>query len=184
MTRFRGWDQEYELLESRIPPKNSRVKVHREEGIQLLGVKAKKAKLPPVPWITIWDEEQNDFIDFFTNQRTWNPVTIADIYKERWQIESFFRALKQNLKVKTFVGTSENAIGTQIGTALIAMLILKSMCFRSQIGLSPSNLVAIFRIHLFTFRDLQKWLDHPIAIPGKREEPPPHCGQDSFSFTR
>ncbi len=46
---------------------------------------------------------------------------MAGIYKEPWQIESFFRALKQNLKIKTFVGTSENAIGTQIGTALIAM---------------------------------------------------------------
>ncbi len=87
--------------------------LHRDEWIQFLGVKAEKAKLPPVRWITIWDEEQNDFIDFFTNQLTWSPVTIADIYKERWQIESFFRALKQILKVKTFVGTPENAIGTQ-----------------------------------------------------------------------
>ncbi len=72
------------------------------------------------------------------------------MHKERWQIVCFFRALKQNLKVKTFVGTSENAIGIQIWTALIAMLILKSLCFRSQIGLSLSNLMGLFPNPLFT----------------------------------
>jgi len=156
LNRFRGWDPEYEFLESRNPPKNSRVKVQRNEVIHLFGVKAQKAKLPPVRWITIWDEEQNDFIDFFTNQRTWSPVTIADIYKERWQIESFFRALKQNHKAKTFEGTSENAIETKFPTALLAMLIINYLSFRSQFGLSLSNLVSIFRIHLFTYRDLRQ----------------------------
>jgi len=85
---------------------------------------------------------------------TWSPQTIADIYKERWQIESFFRILKQNLKIETFVGTSLNAIITQIWTALIAMLTLKYLSFPSQIGVSLSNLMALFRFHFFAYRDL------------------------------
>ena len=84
--------------------------------------------------------------------------TIAAIYKERWQIELFFKALKQNLKVKTFVGTSENAVKTQIWTALIAMLLLKFMQL-SSFGWSLSNLVALLRMNLFTHRDLMAWLD-------------------------
>src|SRR5258708_26316652 len=69
--------------------------------------------------------------------------TIA--YKERWQIELFFRALKQSLRVKTFVGTSANALKTQLWTALIAMLLVKYLQLRSTFGWSLSNLVSLLR---------------------------------------
>ncbi len=91
--------------------------------------------------------------------------TVADIYKDRWQVELFFKALKQTLKVKTFLGTSANAVRTQIWTALIAMLILKYLKMRSSFGWSLSNLAALLRQQLFIFRDLWAWLNHPMEGP-------------------
>ena len=90
-------------------------------------------------------------------------VRFAKIYRDRWQIETFFKALKQSLRVKTFVGTSANALKTQIWTALIAMLILKYLKLRSTFGGSLSNLVALLRHQLFLYRDLWTWLDCQIG---------------------
>jgi IS4 transposase len=80
---------------------------------------------------------------FLTNDLTFGATTIAAIYKDRWQIELLFKALKQHLKIKTFVGTSATALHTQIWTALIALLLLKCLQLRSTFGWSLSNLVAL-----------------------------------------
>jgi hypothetical protein len=74
-------------------------------------------------------------------------------------------ALKQSLKVKTFVGTSENAVETQIWTALIAMLLVKYLQLKSTSGWSLSNLVALLRQQLFVYRDLMIWLNDPVQAP-------------------
>ena len=92
-------------------------------------------------------------------------TTIAEIHRQRWQIEVFFRYLKQNLRIKTFVGTSANALHIQIWTALIAMLLLKYLQLRARYGWSLSNLVALLRQQLFVYRDLQAWLDQPFQPP-------------------
>ena len=115
--------------------------------------------------VTIWDEEKQEELAFVTNHFEFGATTIARIYKERWQIELFFKALKQLLRVKTFVGTSANALKTQIWTALIAMLLLKYMQLKSQYGWSLSNLVALVRQQLFVYRDLWVWLDDPFQAP-------------------
>ena len=91
--------------------------------------------------------------------------TIADIYKARWEIELFFKTIKQHLKVKTFVGTSENALRIQIWTALIALLLLKYLHYLSKANWSLSNLATMLRLNLFTYRDLQEWLDEPFGSP-------------------
>ena len=83
----------------------------------------------------------------------------------QWRIELFFKALKQNLKVKTFVGTSENALYIQIWTALIAMLLVKFLQFKSKFKWSLSNLVAFLRWNLFTYRDLWEWINQPFDTP-------------------
>ena len=83
----------------------------------------------------------------------------------RWQIELFFKTLKQQLKIKTFVGTSSNAVPIQIWTALIAVLVLKYLQFRSRFGWALSNLVALLRWNLFSYRDLWQWLDDPFGTP-------------------
>lgn len=102
--------------------------------------------------------------EIFTNNESLAPSTIAQIYRERWQIEIFFKAIKQNLRIKSFVGTSANALKTQIWTALIAILVLKYLQLRARCGWSLSRLVALIRMHLFTYRDLWTWLDDPFAV--------------------
>src|SRR5260370_20082572 len=77
-------------------------------------------------------------------------ANIAAVYNERWQIELFFRALKQSLRVKTFVGTSAKALKTQLWTALIAMLLVKYLQLKSSFGWSLSNLVALLRQQLLS----------------------------------
>ena len=108
---------------------------------------------------------KNREIVLITNHQTFAATTIADIYKERWQIELFFKALKQNLRVKSFVGTNENALQIQIWTALIAMLLLKWMHYLSKAGWSLSNLASMLRLNLFTYRDLMDWIDDPFQTP-------------------
>jgi IS4 transposase len=113
----------------------------------------------------VYDPEKDETLVFLTNHLTFGATTIAAIYKDRWQIELFFKALKQNLKIKTFVGTSANALKVQVWTALIALLLLKYLQLRSRFGWSLSNLVALLRMNLFTHRDLWVWLDQPFDGP-------------------
>ncbi len=115
--------------------------------------------------IEYWNPAKLEILVFFTNLLHLAPATIAAIYKDRWAVELFFKALKQTLKVKTFLGTSANAVKTQIWTALIAMLILKYLQIKSSFGWSLSNLAALLRQQLFIFRDLWAWLNAPWEGP-------------------
>ena len=115
--------------------------------------------------VEIWDEEKQESIVFLTNLLEFGATTIAAIFKDRWQVELFFQALKQTLKVKTFVGTSANAVKTQVWTALIAMLVLKYLQLKSKFSWSLSNLAALLRQQLFFYRDLYVWLDDPFQAP-------------------
>jgi hypothetical protein len=115
--------------------------------------------------IEVWVEERQETLVFVTNNFRLAASTIAAIYKERWQIELFFKALKQSLKIKTFVGTSENAVQIQIWTALIAMLLLQYLKMRSTFAWSFSHLVALLRHQLFVYRDLMTWLNNPFQAP-------------------
>lgn len=108
---------------------------------------------------------------FLTNHLDLGPTTVARIYKDRWQIELFFKALKQHLRVKTFVGTSANALHIQIWTALIALLLLKYLQLKARFSWSLSNLVALLRLNLFVYRDLWAWIDQPFALPPDLPEP-------------
>ncbi len=105
-------------------------------------------------------------IALLTNLIAFGATTIAAIYKDRWEIELFFKALKQNLKIKSFVGTSENALRIQIWTALIAILLIENGCtISSKAKWSLSNLASMLRLNLFTSRDLRNWLDNPFETP-------------------
>jgi len=112
-----------------------------------------------------WDETQQRTLVFLTNHRRFAASTIAAIYRQRWQIELFFKALKQNLRIKTFVGTSANAMQIQIWTSLIALLLLKYLQLRARFGWSLSNLAALLRQQLFVYRDLFSWIDQPFQPP-------------------
>ena len=110
--------------------------------------------------------------DWRRRPQTLGASTIAAIYKDRWAVELFFKTIKQNLKVKTFVGTSANAVKTQLWCALIAIFLLRYLQRLSRFGWSMSNLVALLRMNLFTHRDLRAWLDEPFAVPPDPTEGP------------
>jgi Transposase DDE domain/Domain of unknown function (DUF4372) len=121
--------------------------------------------------IEIWVPEKEQRMALLTNHLDLSALTIAAIYKQRWQVELFFKALKQNLKIKTFVGTTANALRIQIWTALIAMLLLRYLQLRSTFGWSLSNLVALLRMNLFVHRDLWAWINQPFDKPPEIPEP-------------
>jgi len=161
VTRLKD-NAEYGVVEQRPVPEGSNIL--RDEVILL----TKQQEVGPealLRRIEVWVEERQETMVFVTNHLKLAAATIAAIYKERWQIELFFKALKQSLKVKTFVGTSENAVQTQLWTALIAMLLLKYLQLRSTFGWSLSNLVALLRQQLFVYRDLMTWLNDPFQAP-------------------
>jgi hypothetical protein len=120
--------------------------------------------------VVVWDPKKERRIELLTNHLEFGATTIAEIYKDRWEIELFFKALKQNLKVKTFVGTSENALRIQIWTALIALMLLRWLHHLSQASWSLSNLAVMLRLNLFTYRDLLEWLNNPFGTPPMEPE--------------
>jgi len=127
---------------------------------------ASRERFPvPLRRVVVWDEPNQKEVALLTNILDFGATTVAKIYRERWKIELFFKALKQNLKIKTFVGTSENALRIQIWTALIALLILKWLHFLSRARWSLSNLASMLRLNLFTYRDLVAWLNNPNETP-------------------
>lgn len=160
VTRLRH-DAHYRVLEERPGPQ--RGAILRDQLIHLGShwyrqphpLRRVEVKVPP----------GQEPVVLLTNHLRFGPTTLARIYRDRWQVEVFFRALKQNLRVKSFVGTSPNALKIQIWVALIAMLLLKYLQLRASFGWSLSNLVALLRQQLFVYRDLFRWLDYPFEAP-------------------
>ena len=150
----------YTVIEERKVPQNR--PVLKDEIILFTGHGAAEKCPYPLRRIEFYDAEKELTFVFVTNNMKLGATTVAAIYKERWQIELFFKALKQNLKIKTFVGTTPNAVKIQIWTALIAMLILRYLQLKAAFNWSLSNLVALLRMNLFTYRDLWTWLDEPF----------------------
>jgi hypothetical protein len=136
----------------------------RDEVIELNQKKGMKGRLR-LRRIEVWLEEKQTTIVFVTNNFKLAASTIAAIYRDRWQIELLFKAIKQSLRIKTFIGTSENAVQTQIWAALIAMVLLRYLQLRSTWKWSLSNLVALLRYQLFVYRDLWAWINQPFRPP-------------------
>jgi len=160
----------YDVLEQRPVP--TRGPVVADEIIRLTGLHAEDRCPVPLRQVIIWDETQQRRLTFLTNLMQLAASTIAAIYKERWQIELLFKALKQHLKIKTFVGTSENAVQVQIWIALLAMLLLKFLQLKSTWPWSLSNLAAKLRFNLLTYRELWGWLNAPFERLVLRPAPP------------
>ena len=137
----------------------------RSDEIMVLEKQAHSETAPFLRRIRYWDETNERELVFLTNHLDLPAVTVAAIYKDRWQIELLFKALKQNLRVKTFVGTTANALKTQIWTALIALLAVKFLQLQAQFPWSLSRLIALLRQQLFVYRDLWRWLESPFEPP-------------------
>ena len=143
----------YEVVEQRAVPQHSNVIA---DEVIFFPSQAEASQEYFFRRVEIDDPEQGRLV-FLTNHHKLGATTVAAIYKDRWQVELFFKALKQNLRIKTFVGTSSNAVRTQVWAALIAML-LRYLELRAKFGWSLSNLAALLRQQLFVHREVWSWL--------------------------
>jgi len=148
VTRLKD-NADYTVLEKHAVA--ARGNIVSDETIFFAAAKAQKDCPFAFRRIVSTDPESGQTIALLTNHFELAASTIGAIYKDRWQIELFFKALKQNLRIKTFVGTTENALYIQIWTALIAILLIKFMRFKAASAWSLSNLVAFLRWNLFTY---------------------------------
>lgn len=155
----------FKPIKERELPQNTAQQVLIDEEIELTNPVSKTKYPKKLRRVAVWDEENGQTIEIITNNFQWAAQTIADLYKSRWEIEVFFRDIKQLLHIKTFIGTSKNAVMIQIWTALITILLLKLMKHSAKYNWYLSNLVAFIRLNIFVKIDLQKWLDKPFEKP-------------------
>jgi transposase len=153
--------------------------IYSDQIIQLKGFYSKQKFPDRLRRIRSKDPKTNKIIVILTNNFVWSAATIAQIYKERWQIELFFKCVKQQLKVKSFVGTSKNALLSQLWVALITYLLLSYLKFKSKFPWSLYTLCSILPTNLFSRRNLWDWLNAPFH---EKSNAPPEILQLKFSF--
>jgi len=174
ITRVKS-DMRYEVVESR------KIENGTDETVRLTG-RTSRRKHPGLLRVVTIEKDHGEQFQFLTNNTTLAASTIAAAYKDRWEIENFFRFLKQNLKIKSFLSTSPNAVWTQIWTAVIAMLLLRYIQLKSKVNWGFSNLLYFLRMNLFVYRDLWEWLERPFDPPDPvQQQPLPVQGEISWS---
>ena len=169
---------DYRIIERRSTKQHKHIS--SDQTIELQGFYSKQHCPYQLRRIRSQDPETGKWIVLLTNQFKWSATTIAKVYKERWQIELFFKALKQQLKVKSFVGTSQNALLSQMWVALIAYLLLSYLKFKSQFQWSLYTLSSILPTNLFTRRNLWDWLNAPYHA---QSNSPPEVIQCELNFS-
>jgi putative transposase len=132
-----------------------------DETVAYTSLRSSKKKLPDLRRIVFRDVELNREFEFITNRFDWSASLVAQIYKQRWQVELFFKWIKQNLKLKSFVGLSNNAVMTQIMVAMCAYLMLAFLKFTSKFKQSLQQMIRLIRVNLFIRRSLIELFDPP-----------------------
>ena len=168
----------FKTIQERELPKKRHQHLLKDEIIELTGNKTKEKYPKRLRRVALWDDQNQQTIELITNNTKWSANTIGELYRARWEVEIFFRDIKQQLHIKSFVGTSENAVMIQIWTALITILILKALKAQAKYSWYLSNLVAFIRLNLFVKVDLHKWLDNPFQKP----KPPPKQNHQGVLF--
>lgn len=156
---------QYTVIKENDLPDNMHQHILKDEIIELKNDGSKTKYPKKLRRVAVWDDKNKQVIELIANQMTWTANTIGELYKSRWQVEIFFRDIKQLLHIKSFVGTSENAVMIQIWTAMITILILKALKAMAKYDWHLSNLVGFIRLNLFVKIDLQLWLDKPFDEP-------------------
>ncbi len=159
----------YRTIEERPLPDHHAQNVLIDEVIEFELPSAKEKYPNRLRRIAVWNEEHGYVVELLTNNFTLAASTIAALYKARWNIEIFFRSLKQLLRIKSFIGTSRNAVETQIWTAMITMLIFTWLKHIARYKWALANLVVSLRLNTFTKIDLSKWLNEPFTPPPEPE---------------
>jgi len=145
-------------------PVNASLGLVSDETIQLTGAKGRECP-QPLRRIAYKDPDPGKFYVFLTNHFRLSAKTIAEIYKERWQIEIFFRFIKQNLKIKAFIGNSENTVLTQIYAALIVYLLLCFTKFLFNLNVALQHFMRILQLNLFRTCSVQELFEPPGQLP-------------------
>jgi len=141
-----------------------------DQDIKLLGYFPAKNYPKNLRIVRVYDPESDQTLVLLTNHLTWTADTISQLYKARWDVEVFFKHLKQLFRVKTFVGTSANAVRIQMWCSMIAILLIRYLKEKAKFKWHLSNLITFLRINLFVKIDLWKWIDKPVI---KRANAPP-----------
>jgi putative transposase len=158
VSRIRG-NAQYRVLERHAV--NRRSGITSDQTIEYTALRKDGDQLKPIRRIGYRDPDTGKHYVFISNQFNWSAKTIADIYKQRWQVELFFKWIKQNLKIKAFLGTSENAVMTQIMAALCVYLLLAYLKFQSKINKSLQQIICLLQLNLFARRSLLALLQPP-----------------------
>lgn len=145
--------------------KNDDDKILKDEMIMLTEPGTNNDYPKAIRRVAVYDKTNDKVIELITNNLTWTASTVAELYKQRWMVEIFFKELKQHLKIKSFIGTNENAMWIQIWTALISLLLLRYLKEIAKYNWSLSNLIAFLRMNLFVKILLTEWLDSPFKPP-------------------
>ena len=135
--------------------------VLEDETIELTSARGRKAYAEPLRRVAFKDPVTKNRYVFVTNNTTWVAKTIADIYKSRWQIELFFKWIKQHLKVKRFVGRSKNAVMTQLWVATCMYLLLAYLKFTMRLRWNLHQMLQVLQLNMFERRPLQDLLAPP-----------------------
>lgn len=155
-------NMKYTVIQENTLPENKHPHVLKDEIIELQNTISKTKYPKYLRRVSVWDDENQQVIELITNQTKWTANTIAELYKSRWEVEIFFRDIKQLLHIKSFIGTTQNAVMIQVWTALITILILKALKAIAKYSWHLSNLVAFIRLNMFVKINLQLWLDKPF----------------------
>lgn len=167
----RGRDNlQYERIQERELPENAHPEVLIDEVVRLTGKDTAGQYPKPIRRIAVYNAEHGYTVELYTNNMKLAAGTIADLYKARWDVEIFFRNLKQNFHIKSFVGTSPNAVEIQIWTALITVLLFAVLKQQAAYKWHFSNLVASLRLNTFTKIDLSLWINAPFTPPPEEEK--------------
>jgi hypothetical protein len=168
----------FEVLESFVT-NEKREHILSDEDIRLTGLFTDLKYPKRLRIVKVYDEINDQELVLLTNNMSWTADTISQLYKSRWAIEMFFKHLKQLFHVKSFVGTTENAVQIQMWCSLIAILLLSFIKSKAVHPWHLSNLVSLLRLNLFVKIDLWQWANYPIIKP---EKPPDKYGQMAFNF--
>lgn len=149
---------------------NKKAGISSDQIIELSSAHAVKRGAPPLRRVGYRDTETGRYYQFLTNNFTLSASTIAAIYKDRWKVELFFKAIKQNLKIKTFVGTSRNAVLTQVWIALIVYLLVAYARHSAREGWTVQRMLRVLQLNLFERKTLSD-IFKPRPPPKQKDQP-------------
>jgi len=141
-----------------------------DQDIRLTGFYSSKNYPKNLRVVKVFDAENDQYLFLLTNQMFWTADTISQLYKARWDVEVFFKHLKQLFRIKSFIGTSANAVRIQMWCAMICMLLIRYLKLKASYKWHLSNLITFIRMNIFVKINLWNWLDEPLL---KKEKPPP-----------